>query len=517
MIDGSELTTGGHFARTHPDRVASFLRMACLDWAVGGSDRAHHTHAAERLLRRHPELASDSIYTAVVCGDADAVRRALDERPELARSPGGPRQWPPLLYLCTARLPEHPASAASAVAIARLLLDRGADPNVYYAGGNKDIHYTPITSVIGRGEEQAATHPNARALAALLLERGAEPYDQQFLYNAFAGHASHPHLADDDLVWMLELIYQESTKRGRQADWADPNWQMFHMGGYGCGAWYLLDNAMEGNFLTIAEWALSRGASPNPPPASDSRTPQGTLYEQAVRRNLAEFAELLARYGAPRTAPAAGSGNDFAAACFRLDRERARAIVAERPEVLTDADPLLQAADQDRADVAALMLDLGMSPDVTDLHKTRPLHRACYADSRRVVQLLIDRGAAIDPRDDMHGTTPIYWAWFGQRYRMVDLLTPLSRDVWVLVPAGKADRVREVIAAEPRLAQSSWEGETPLFDLPDDEELAADIVKVFLAYGADPSSRRQDGITAGQIARARGLDAAAELLAVSGR
>jgi hypothetical protein len=28
-------------------------------------------HAAERILRRHPEIARDSIYTAVVCGDLE--------------------------------------------------------------------------------------------------------------------------------------------------------------------------------------------------------------------------------------------------------------------------------------------------------------------------------------------------------------------------------------------------------------------------------------------------------------
>jgi ankyrin repeat protein len=95
---------------------------------------------------------------------------------------------------------------------------------------------------------------------------------------------------------------------------------------------------------------------------------------------------------------------------------------------------------------------------------------------------------------------------------MVDLLTPHSRDVWALVPAGKLARLEQVIPAEPELAASSWEGGTPLFDLPDDEELAVKIVRLFLAHGADPAFKRNDGVTAEQIARARGLDAAADLL-----
>jgi ankyrin repeat protein len=488
--------------------------MACLDWAVGGLDRPRHTHAAARLLKRYPEIAHDSIYTAVACGDIEEVQRILSERPAAASEPGGPRAWPPLLYLCSARLPDAGAWSDHAVAIARTLLDGGADPNAYYPGGNPDIRYTALTCVAGRGEEQAAVHLQARELAALLLERGAEPYDTQVLYNVFAGHASHRHLADDDFVWLLELLHRESVKRGRHADWDDPEWRMLDMGGYGHGAWYLLHNALKGNYLHIAEWALSHGASPDPPRASDHRTPEGTLYEQATRMGLAEFSELLARYGAPRTMPAPDSSSEFAAACFRLDRERARALVAKHPEYLHDAAPLFASAERDRADVTALLLDLGMSPDLENptSGNARALHIAAYADSPQVAALLIERGAEIDPRDDMHGTTPIYWALWGQRQRLVDLLAPLSRDVWALVPAGKVERLREVLSAEPRLATSVYTGGTPLFFLPEDEHAATEIVRLFLSHGADPSVRGRDGATAVQLARARGLDEAAGFL-----
>jgi ankyrin repeat protein len=511
-MHGAELVAGANLARTHDERVASFIRTACIDWTVGGADRTRLTHAAGRLLQRHPEIASDSIFTAVAAGDVDMVRRMLDEEPERSRQAGGPRGWPPLLYLCSARLPAHPASAANAVAIARLLLDAGADPNAYYLGGNEDIHYTGLTCVIGRGEEQAPTHSQAQPLAALLLERGAEPYDMQVFYNAFAGHASHGHLAEDDLVWLLELIYRESITRGRQADWTDPEWKALNMGGYGSGAWYLLHSALRGNYLRIAEWALAHGASANPARAADPRTPAGTLYEQAVRMGLTRFAELLARYGAPRTTLPSGTADEFAAACLRLDRERARALAASHPEYLADPWPLLRAAEHDLTEAATLLLDLGMSPNIEDRSHARPLHFAAYSDAPGVAQLLVRRGAEIDPRDSAHGSTPIHWAFFGQRWRMVDLLTPLSRDVWTLAPAGKVARLQAVLDADPRLARVSWEGGTPLFYLPDDEKNAAAIVTLFLDHGADASFRRKDGTTAEDIARARGLDAAAELL-----
>jgi ankyrin repeat protein len=51
-----------------------------------------------------------------------------------------------------------------------------------------------------------------------------------------------------------------------------------------------------------------------------------------------------------------------------------------------------------------------------------------------------------------------------------------------------------------------------LFMLADDEERSAEIVRLFLAHGANAAFRRRDGTTAADIARARGLDAAADLL-----
>jgi uncharacterized protein len=509
IVHGGELATGGHLARTPEERVAAFLRMACLDWGVGGSNRLRHSHAAARLLERHPELARANIYTAVTCGEIDEVERIITARPSAVAESGGPRDWPPLLYLCNARFPAPGAWSDNSVAIARMLLDRGADPNAFYLGGNVEIHYTALTSIAGRGEEQAPVHPRARELAALLLERGAEPYDQQILYNVFAGHASFGLLDEDDFVWLLEMIYQESIKRGRNADWADPWWRMLDMGGYGGGAWYLLSRALDGNYLRIAEWALTHGANPNPPRAADARTPKGTLYEQAVRRGRHEFAELLARYGAERTTPPIAVEDEFAAACFSLDRERARVLSTQNPDYLLGTEVLFNAAEQDRADVVEFLLDLGMSPDVADPRNTRALHMAAYNDAPRVTSLLIARGAEIDPRDHAHDATPVYWAHFGLRDRLVDLLTPYTRDVWTLVPRAKLDRLRAVLAADPALAQSRYDGGTPLFFLPDDEEVAVEIVQLFVAHGADPCFGRADGTTAGDIARARGMFAAA--------
>ena len=93
---------------------------------------------------------------------------------------------------CFTRL-ENPASNDNAVEIATLLLDNGADPNSYFmAGGSR---YSPLTGVIGEGEEGRPPHPQRDELTRLLLERGADPYDMQVFYNIhFNG----------DVLWLLE-------------------------------------------------------------------------------------------------------------------------------------------------------------------------------------------------------------------------------------------------------------------------------------------------------------------------
>ena len=58
------------------------------------------TGRAERLLALHPRIASATLQTALVLGDARAVDDRLRDHPELATAAGGPMQWPPLLYAC---------------------------------------------------------------------------------------------------------------------------------------------------------------------------------------------------------------------------------------------------------------------------------------------------------------------------------------------------------------------------------------------------------------------------------
>ena len=477
------------------DRIVSFLQAACWDEHVHGKkDHRMHDRAAQRLLAHDPAIARDSIYTAIVCGDLDEVTRIVASRPQAATERGGPRSWTPILYLAYTRF-THPPTLENALAMARLLLDHQANPNDFYMAG--DASYSVLTGIAGEGEQDSPRQPYAAALFELLLERGAGPFDTQVLYNThFSG----------DVLWWLELVYEHTINTSHAAAWRDPEWKMLDMGAYGSGARFLLEMAIQKRNIALAEWLLERGANPNAAPARDRRFPKHSLYEFALRERLPEMAELLARYGATRLSPAFNDQERFAQACFALDRDEARRLLLAHPEYLTSPAVMFEAAKRDRLDVLALLLDIGFSLEVADGTGKRALHEAAFNNALEAARFLLERGAEIDPRESTYQGSPIGWASHADRSEMVRFLSTFSRDIWVLCYNGLVDRVREILAEDASLARLvSSDGVTPLWWLPDDESQAMQIVEMLLAAGANPSRKNNNGNTAADFARRRGM------------
>jgi ankyrin repeat protein len=497
---------GGSVIADRATRIATFLEDACWDHHVHGRGRYAMAEAsAMRALARAPDIARAELYTAIVCGEIDEMRRILDAQPDLVNAKGGPRRWEPLLYLCYARLP-LPALRDNAIAMARDLLDRGANPDAYYMAG--DSIYGALVGVAGEGEQDAPPHVQRDGLYALLLERGAEPFDIQVLYNTFF---------HGNVAWWLELTYAHTVAHGQAAAWNDPEWMMLGMGGYGSGARFLLEMAIKKGNATLVEWLLAHGASPNAAPAPAKNFSKRSLFEEAVRQDREEIAQLLLRHGAtPQAVVFDGvlDGDDaLFVAAMRLNGEAARAVIAKHPECLRSHKAIFEAARRDRADAVALLLDLGVPIEIEDATKQHPLHIAAWSDARRVASLLIERGADIDPLETSYDASPIGFASYANNWPMIDLLAPVSRHVWTLAGRGKIERLREIFSTEPeRATVTTPDGMTLLWCLPDDEARAIEIVELLLAHGADPRSRTTNGSTAADYARRRGLDRAADIL-----
>lgn len=492
--------------------ATAFLENACADPLLANGPAAHlrRSNTALRMLRRYPEIAHHGIHTAVVCGDLEAVERILAERPEAAAEPGGPQRrrhlkeleqlWTPLLHLCYGRLPLAAASD-NAVAIARLLLDHGANPNDHFEVGDGPHRYTALCGVAGEGEDDAPPHPQREALSRFLLDRGADPYDTQLFYN------THFH---GNILWILEPLYERAAKIGRPFD-ADPEWSGINIGGYGRGARYFLTEAIAQNNFELAEWLLKHGANPNAAPPPHPSQPKHSLHEEALRRGHHEMAELLVRYGATPSQYVREGVEAFTDVCLRLDENEARALIAQHPEYLHSTVPIFTAAKRDRADVVALLLDLGTPIEIADESQIRPLHVAAYSDALNAAALLIERGADLEAVESNWNNTPLGFATYGNRRRMIDLISRHATDVYRLTWTGNIERLREVLSVQPELAKLN-DGSTPLMWLPDDDARATEAVKLLVSYGADPAAKSNQGLTAADYARKWALYDTADLL-----
>ena len=85
-----------------------------------------------------------------------------------------------MLYLTYSRASLGPGR--SAVGVARLLLEHGADPNAGYLWEGLVPPFTALTGALGGGGP-IPRHSEELALVRLLLESGADPNDGQALYN----------------------------------------------------------------------------------------------------------------------------------------------------------------------------------------------------------------------------------------------------------------------------------------------------------------------------------------------
>jgi len=466
--------------RSPAERADDFLRHA-LERAAGP--------LAAHILRKHPDVARFSLHTAVVAGDLAEVERRLAHDRAAATALGGPKSWQPLQYLCHARVPLAEASE-HAVAIARALLDAGADPKAAWNDGWENS-FTLLTDVIGEGEQRVARHPRAVELAELLIERGADPYDTQSLYNTSLGA--------DDTFW-LDFLYSRSAAAGGAERWRSAQaWPKSGM------LDYLIGNAVSRNHLQRARWLLERGARATAPHFYSKRN----LHTEALVGGFTELAQLLADFGAQPEA--LDDAHAFQAACMRGDRDAARGLLSKHPEFRGFPGPMYQAADRDRVDVVQMLLELGVSPDVEHGGWTG-LHSAAHNNSQRVARLLIERGATVDVRDKRFNSTPLGHAVWAGQHDMIELLSGVSRDVIALARAGKIARLRSVLDEQPALAQATRDGRTALFFLSAPEERAVELAELLLARGVDPKFADADGLTAADAAAKAGLEDLADLL-----
>jgi len=449
--------------------------------------------AARRILTRHPAFARDSLFTAATCGLVEEVERQLARDPAAATRIGGARQWTALAYVAYGRLDPD-----NGLAIARLLLDAGADPNFAFNDG-WDNPFSLICGAIGLGEQTKPPHPQAAELVEMLVAAGAKPYDRQALYNIS--------VAGEDAEW-----YQRLWALCEQAGSTEA-WLSDEQGFLGKNILdYLLGNAVGQNHVARAQWLLGHGADPNTTHAYSKES----LHKLAQLSGFREMTALLEAHGVASVQLIGLEA--LIAAAQRRDEAALQTLLAQNPGLLQAPHLLLAAAAHNNKEAVGLLLRHGADPRGVDHEGISPLHRAVQANAPEIADMLIAAGAEVDLRERKWKGTPLTWALVLGRPDMARKLAPLSRDVRGLAGLADLERLEEVLAAEPARANERLDVEdriTPLFCLPEDEDAAAAVAEILLRYGADPALRNPQGRTAADVARQRGLDDAADLIEVA--
>ncbi len=481
-----------------------FVSIACLCYDDPHYDHRSFHARAQEMLRQKPWLAEANIWSAATAGNAAGAATFLNEDPGLVNRPG-PHGWSPLLCACYSRIkPMVPAH--STFDVAKLLLDRGADPNAYTMKGNADERldqtarrFTALTGLFGGGSTGIANeppHPHWRELAELLLKRGADPADEEAL-QINQDHVTHG---------KLEILLRHGLS-------ADARAKRANAGG-----------------ITLMGLALSmaarRGAMENVKlllahKARTDETWRGkTPWQHAMELGHLEIASLLENAGAP-IAELDGVER-FVSLCLAGDERGARAMLARAPDLLARApkEIVLKAVNGGRTEAVRLVLDLGFDPNWMD--EVVALHSAAAGGKEEIVRLLLMRGASLTIREPFYDGTPIEWADFFDQRHMRDLL--LNEGAICLFDAldfDRLDRVPDVLAREPAALNRPFseclsrkprpeDWQTPLARMIDRGKTEA--VRVLLEHGADVTARHPDGRSLLQLARDKGLQEIAGLL-----
>jgi ankyrin repeat protein len=380
--------------------IDEFLALACLNY---GDDDPDRFRRAELLLQEHDWLARASIHTIAATGEIDAARELLDRDPSQASLVGGPHGWEPLLYLTYSRVALGPGR--SAVVVARLLLEHGADPNVGYLWEGLIPPFTAVTGALGGGGD-LPKHEQELPLARLLLQAGADANDGQALYNQGWG----PSAGED---W-LELLFEFGLGTGDGGPWRrrlgerqDSPQKMVED---------LLIAAAKHGFTDRVRRLLARGVDPEGREAKHPIYRGRSPVQEAALNGHMEIVALLVDAGASWEHDAV---DELVATAMSGDRTAVERLLAAEPGLRGRAiarcpDQLVRAAEQDSYEAVAVLIELGF--DVNARSRTAPLHEAAMRGNLPVIRLLLDRGADPNIHDTGYDATPAGWAeHHGQR------------------------------------------------------------------------------------------------------
>lgn len=475
---------------TLQERAERYIRHACLSY--NGDDQAWRFERATEWLRQLPELSRSDFYCALAAADLQAVTAFLHADPTLALRNGGPRDWPPLMYVTYSRVAQNEEQS---LAVAEKLLELGASPDSYSA---QPSGFTAVAGAVGGGERGPVAcpeHARAQELVTLLLDAGANPNQSQALYNTMLGE----HLGK----W-LRLFVQYGLKAGDRANWSDDDEEPIFD--------FLLSYEVAQGDLDLVRFLLERGANPN----AVSRYNHHSAHAVARLTGRSEMAALLEQFGA-RVEPLSVE-DEFGVALARGDKSLAADMLRQHPHLLQDSDLFSNCA-MSGVENCLWLVQQGFDINTPNRSGQTVLHRYAAWNKPDAVATLIARGADPDVREKNWQATALGMALHHHHWSVVDVLTPVTSNLLDMCRLADAERAERLLVRDPTLVlERTPMGNTALHVISqakqDDPDVDASIatIELLLKYGADPGVLNKEGKTPAQWYRQLGMDEVADYM-----
>ncbi len=439
-------------------------------------------------------LMLTSLLDAAGRGDVTRVTEILDARPELVSERGF------LANNTGKRTALHYAVGGSHESIVRLLLERGADPNVRDDGDDA----TPLCF---------ACEKNDLATIRLLVEHDADVNSTADVHTmdvigwATVFGAARPEIVDylvahgarhniwsavtmGDIAAIRAIVQTDRSRLDATMDGANQRRRPLHLA--------IVKRRPE----SLAE-LLSLGA--------DTETRDAAKLTPLDQAALSGEAEMV------RTLLNAGADLDLPAAIVLGRDEDVERLLRRDPDALkpghTWGTLIIRAASQASAGVIDTLVRAGADVDAIDDPATAVDDTSGYTAHRDAVVALLSHGASVRKRDSTYCGTPAGWANYAKQPHLRDLIVAKDIDVFDAIDFAP-QRIAEIIRREPQLLErpigemvdvtrqrfawiKAWW--TPLAYAVSRKNTAA--ASALLELGADPNVRDPDGVSLADMVR----------------
>lgn len=440
--------------------------------------------AAQRPDRSVGELV-ESLRQAAGRGDIERLNGLLDAHPELIDEPGGQG----------VRTALHQAVFGKSEAAVRLLLDRGANPNIRCEGDNAyPLHFAaeknlvPIIHLLVEHGADTVGEGDYHELgvigwASAWDDIPADPETVNYLLAHGGRHNIFSSVAVGDVAAIRKLLRHTPADLERRMNGARMRRMPLHLA---------VVKKQMGSLAAL----LDLGAN------TESIDEAGlTALDLAALIGEAEAARVLLDRGAKLRLPAA----------IALDRTRdAERLLARDPDALKPGgrwgNLIVRAAECSTGEVVERLIAAGASVNTKDDPKTSidstwgytPLHGAAWRGNLSAIEVLMRHGADVRAREEKYHGTPGGWADYAGRKEARDMILRGPVDMIEAIQYDLAERVNRILAEDPAVLDRTF-GDFGLFPL--DAEAwhtplayaamrgRGEIVRLLLERGADAALR----------------------------